>query len=198
MATKKPLFMGADGRPTELSAVDSIPLSNVPEMGAASVTVAGTAGAVPAPPIGGQVMFIRGDKQWVVPDHALLGNLQGGTAGQFYHLTSAYNTALTGLSTAEIGTLSGVTSAIQTQLGGKQASITGAASSITTSNLSLSMALVSDGSGKVAASAVTATELGYVSGVTSAIQTQLGGKQATITGAATTITGSNLTVSRAL
>lgn len=41
-----------------------------------------------------------------------------------------------------------------------------------------SKALVSDGSGFVAASAVTSTELGYVSGVTSAIQTQLNAKQA--------------------
>lgn len=41
-----------------------------------------------------------------------------------------------------------------------------------------SRALVSDGSGFLSASSVTATELGYVSGVTSAIQTQLDGKAA--------------------
>lgn len=40
-----------------------------------------------------------------------------------------------------------------------------------------SVALVSDSSGFVSPSAVTATELGYVSGVTSAIQTQFSGKQ---------------------
>ena len=44
----------------------------------------------------------------------------------------------------------------------------------------------------------TATELNYCDGVTSAIQTQLNAKQPTITGGATTITGSNLTTSRAL
>ena len=44
----------------------------------------------------------------------------------------------------------------------------------------------------------TATELNYTDGVTSAIQTQLNAKQATITGGATTITSSNLTTSRAL
>jgi hypothetical protein len=38
-----------------------------------------------------------------------------------------------------------------------------------------SRALVSDGSGVISASTVTATELGYVSGVTSAIQTQFAG-----------------------
>ncbi len=58
----------------------------------------------------------------------------------------------------------------------KQAVITGAATTIDTENLTASRALVSDGSGKVAVSDVTATELGYVDGVTSAIQTQLNAK----------------------
>jgi hypothetical protein len=49
----------------------------------------------------------------------------------------------------------------------------GAVSTILTSNLTASRALHSDGSGKVAVSAATATELGYLSGVTSAIQTQI-------------------------
>ena len=60
----------------------------------------------------------------------------------------------------------------------KQNNITGGASTITTSNLTTNRALVSDGSGKVAVSAVTNTELGYLDGVTSNIQTQLNGKQA--------------------
>lgn len=42
--------------------------------------------------------------------------------------------------------------------------------------LTINRALVSDGSGVVSVSAVTSTELGYLSGVTSAIQTQLTGK----------------------
>lgn len=45
---------------------------------------------------------------------------------------------------------------------------------------------------------LTSTELGYVDGVTSSIQTQLNAKQATITGGATTIDTENLTASRAL
>jgi len=60
-----------------------------------------------------------------------------------------------------------------------QATITGAATTIDTEDLTASRALASDSSGKVAVSSVTATELGYLSGVTSAVQTQLGGKQAT-------------------
>lgn len=54
--------------------------------------------------------------------------------------------------------------------------ITGAASSIVTNDLTASKALVSDSSGKVAASSVTDTELGYLSGVTSAVQTQINAK----------------------
>lgn len=54
-----------------------------------------------------------------------------------------------------------------------QATITGAATTITTSDLTASRAVVSNASGKVAVSSVTSTELGYVSGVTSAIQTQI-------------------------
>lgn len=76
----------------------------------------------------------------------------------------------------EVGYLSGVTSAIQTQINGKQATITGGATTITGSNLTASRALVSNSSGKVAVSSVTSTELGYLSGVTSAVQTQLNNK----------------------
>ena len=58
-----------------------------------------------------------------------------------------------------------------------QAAITGGASSVVTANLTASRALVSDGSGKIAASATTTTtEIGYLAGVTSALQTQLDGK----------------------
>ena len=47
---------------------------------------------------------------------------------------------------------------------------------ISTAIPAVSAALVTDSSGNIASSAVTATELSYVSGVTSAIQTQLNGK----------------------
>ena len=73
----------------------------------------------------------------------------------------------------ELNMLDGVTSNIQTQLNAKQATITGGASTITGANLTASRALVSNGSGKVAVANVTSTELGYLDGVTSAIQTQI-------------------------
>ena len=102
------------------------------------------------------------------------------------------------VSNLEFSYLDGVTSAIQTQIDSKQATITGGATTITSADLTASRALASNASGKVAVTTVTSTELGYVSGVTSAIQTQLDAKQATITGSATTIDTESLTASRAV
>ena len=56
--------------------------------------------------------------------------------------------------------------------------LSGAISTVSTSNLTANRALISNGSGKIAVSSVTSTQLGYVSGVTSAIQTQLNNKAA--------------------
>jgi hypothetical protein len=58
--------------------------------------------------------------------------------------------------------------------------ITGAATTIDSENLTVSRALVSDASGKVAVSDITSTELSYLDNVTSNIQTQLDGKQASL------------------
>ena len=98
----------------------------------------------------------------------------------------------------ELNYVSGVTSSIQTQLNSKSATghkhaisdvtdlqetldskqenITGAATTIAGANLTVNRALLSDANGKVAVSAVTSTELGYLDGVTSNLQTQLNQK----------------------
>jgi hypothetical protein len=73
-------------------------------------------------------------------------------------------------STANRGLLS---SADWTTFNSKQSAITGGASTITSSNLTASRALISNGSGKVDVSATTSTELSYLSGVTSSVQTQI-------------------------
>ena len=78
------------------------------------------------------------------------------------------------------GTLSDQTD-LQSALDGKQATITGGATTITDTDLTASRALTSDVSGKVAVSAVTADELDHVSGVTSPIQTQIDNKIAKYT-----------------
>ena len=93
--------------------------------------------------------------------------------------------------TSEINSLSGVSSNIQTQLNAKQATITagtnlsfdgttlnatgGGSSTITANRVA-----VSDGTGALTASSITTTELDFLDGVSSAIQTQLNTKQATI------------------
>jgi hypothetical protein len=102
------------------------------------------------------------------------------------------------ITSTQLGHLSGVSSNIQTQINGKQTTISGGASTIASSNLTTSRALQSDGSGKVAVSSVSSTELSYLSGVTSSLQSQINGKQATVTGAGTTLTSTNLTTNRAL
>ena len=73
----------------------------------------------------------------------------------------------------DVGTLKTNVTSLQTALTSKQDVIVGAASTITEDNLATDRALVSNSSGKVAVSNVTSTELGYLDGVTSNVQTQL-------------------------
>ena len=90
---------------------------------------------------------------------------------------------------AELGYLDGVTSAIQTQLNSKAASnhthnyaaVNHTHTGTQVIGLTANRALISNGSGQVAVSGITSTQLGYLSGVTSAIQTQLNSKNPTIT-----------------
>lgn len=79
-----------------------------------------------------------------------------------------------------VGTLQTNVNNVQTALASKQDTVVGGASTITENNLIANRALVSNSSGKVAVSDVTSTELGYLDGVTSNVQTQLNGKQSTI------------------
>ena len=76
----------------------------------------------------------------------------------------------------DVGTLKTNVTSLQTSLASKQDVILGAASTITEDNLVANRALVSNSSGKVAVSNVTSTELGYLDGVTSNVQTQLNKK----------------------
>jgi hypothetical protein len=85
---------------------------------------------------------------------------------------------------AELALLSGVSSNVQTQLTGlgddKQDEITGAATTVTSANLTSDRVLLSDASGKISASNVTATTLAYLD-PTSSIQGQINSKQSEIT-----------------
>jgi hypothetical protein len=100
------------------------------------------------------------DKRYVTDSQlTVIGNTSGTNSGD-----NAVNSLYSGLAAS------------------KQDVITGAATTITSSDLTASRALVSDGSGKVAVSDVTSTELGYLDGVTSAVQTQLDAKIAKFDG----------------
>lgn len=76
----------------------------------------------------------------------------------------------------ELNYVDGVTSNIQTQLDGKQTTVTGGASTITENNLTTNRTLISDENGKVTVSAITSTELGCLDNIASNIQTQLDDK----------------------
>ena len=81
--------------------------------------------------------------------------------------------------TLGLGTIATVSSVVNSNVGNSAAiALTKLAAA------TVSRALVSDGSGFVSAATTTAAEIGHVSGVTSAIQTQIDAKQATISGSA--------------
>jgi hypothetical protein len=82
------------------------------------------------------------------------------------------------LSAAQGVAIKNLIDALQTAVNGKQSAVTGGASTITSSNLTSNRALVSNGSGKVAISDITSTELGCLDGVTANVQTQLNAKAA--------------------
>lgn len=69
---------------------------------------------------------------------------------------------------------------------------------ITASSLAASRVLTTNGSSVLEASSVTSTELGYLSGVTSAIQTQLGTKMVRVTDDWETADGTSLAVTHGL
>ena len=86
------------------------------------------------------------------------------------------------VSNAEYQNLANTTGDIQNQINGKQATITGAATTVTTSDLTANRAVISNILGKLDVSATTDTELSYLSGSTSNIQDQIDTISGDITG----------------
>jgi hypothetical protein len=120
---------------------------------------------------------------WRIPNTTATPNVFASEGWVTDQINAVINAAPGALDTldelaAALGDDANFAATVTTALAGKQATITGAATSIVASNLTASRAVVSDGSGKVAASAVTATELGHLAGVTGALQTQIDGKAA--------------------
>ena len=101
-----------------------------------------------------------------IAGHSLLGNATGSSASAAAITSSTNNEVLRRNGTLGFGLL-------------VDANIDSAAAIAFSKmeNLTVSRALVSDGSGDVSVSDITTTELGYLDGVSSNIQTQLGNKQ---------------------
>lgn len=114
------------------------------------------------------------------------GSISGLTVNRALISDANGDVATSDVTSTEVGHLAGVTGGVQAQLDGKEDAITGAATTITGSDLTANRAITSDSSGKIVVSATTDAELGHVSGVTSAIQTQINAKANT---ASPTFTG---------
>ena len=112
---------------------------------------------------GTEAEFIAKMSESIIP-------IESGGTGANNVADALVNLGLTATAT-ELNYMDGVTSNVQTQLDNKANK-----SDVTTTTLTANRALVSNSSGKVAVSAVTSTELGYLDGVTSAVQTQLNNK----------------------
>lgn len=121
------------------------------------------------------------------------------TNGTVYELPLAtYDVSTTTVSNLQnvapsVSALMALITALQT---GKQDAITGSGTTITSTTLTTSRALITNSSGKIAVSNTTSTELGYVHNVTSAIQTQLNAKVPNTTTVNGHALSSNVTVTK--
>jgi len=121
----------------------------------------------------------------LAPDRAVVSSGQG-------KVTATYITS------TEITHLANARDNLQAQIDAKSAAITGSATTIDDETIDADRAVITSAQGKIAASDVTATEVGYLDGVTSSVQTQLDAKQQSIIGSATTIDLETIDVNRAV
>lgn len=158
-------------------------------MSGATTSAAGKAGLVPAPSAGAATRYLRSDGTWSIPPDTNT-TYSAATTSAAGLMSAADKTKLNGIATgAQVNTITGIKgnaeSAYRTgnvnltpaNIGAAASSHTHAATQIT--GLTASRALATNSSGKVVVSSVTNTELSYLNGVTSNVQTQLNGKSAT-------------------
>ncbi len=103
------------------------------------------------------------------------------TASRAVATGSSSELAASATTATELGYVSGVTSAIQTQMNLKAPLASPTFTGTVTTPATASRALVTGSSSELAAATTTATEIGYVNGVTSAIQTQINTKKTDFT-----------------
>lgn len=89
-------------------------------------------------------------------------------------VTDASGVATTSFTTTVLNYVANLSSDAQAQINSKQGTVVGAASTVVTADLAPNMAVVAGPTGKIEVHpSTTRTEIGYITGVTSAIQTQL-------------------------
>ena len=159
MATVKPIIT-VSGSLQEMGATDTIDVSHVPVMVGATSVAPGSVGLVPAAASGDQAKLLGADGLWHTPGGGSSITVQdeGTTLTSMVVLFNFVGSGVT-------ATNSGNNVTVTIPGGGGSLSITA------------NRAAVSDGSGNLIAATTTDTEIGYVAGVTSAIQTQLNSKQ---------------------
>jgi hypothetical protein len=118
----------------------------------------------------GLAMLVDQDKSITAYGNVKLDSL---TASRALIIGSGKNIEVSSVTSAELAFLSGVTSAVQTQLNAKAPSANPNFTGTITTPLTASRAVVTGSGSALEASAVTATEVGHLSGVTSSVQTQL-------------------------
>ncbi len=169
------------------------PIETVPEMKGATFALAGKSGLVPKPTLGTYHKFLRGDGTWQTPADTTYDNATTSTSGlmsaddkkKLDGVEDGANKTVvsTEITKDDTNPVAGgaVWNALSNKanassLANKQDKVTGAATTIVSDDLTAGRVVVSDESGKVAVSDITAEKLGYLGGVTSDVQTQIDAK----------------------
>ena len=152
---------GSDGSKTSVTDADTN--TTYSAMRGATSSAAGSTGLVPAPAAGKQTSFLRGDGTWVVPTNTTYSNMTGAT-------TSAAGKA--GLVPAPAA--GAATRYLRSDGTWQVPPDTNTTYTLSSFGITATAAELN----KLDGLATTKTELGYLDGVTSNIQTQLNGKAA--------------------
>ncbi|MCD7805449.1 MAG: hypothetical protein LUH03_09990 [Oscillospiraceae bacterium] len=134
---------------------------------------ASSASAATLPTLTMEDLTQYGDTRQVALYTVTFSGLSAGDPVQVFSTVKDLQTQIGDVNDTLTTKINSVNTSLTTLINAKQATITGAATTVTTSNLTASRALVSNSSGKIAVSSATLTELSYLSGLTGKVQTQL-------------------------